>query len=73
MSDIEELAQLLGQPGEDLDWGCFLEYEHEQIVVADQEHHPHQHLHQPPHIMYVSLSFLERKTLFPLIVLLTNP
>jgi len=58
MSDIEELAQLLGQPGEDLDWGgehfCFLEYEHDETVVADQQLHlPQQHLHQPPNIMYV--------------------
>lgn len=56
MSDIEELVQLLGQPGEDLDWGgehfCFLEYEHEQAVVANQQlHHPQQDIHQPPHIL----------------------
>lgn len=36
MSDIEELAQLLGQPLEDLDWGgepfCFLENDHQDHV-----------------------------------------
>ncbi len=36
MSDIEELAQLLDNPGE-LDWGesfCFLEYDHGQAAHA---------------------------------------
>ena len=63
MSDIEELAQLLGHPG-DLDWAgepfCFLEYEGQEqpplhTTTAehdDDHHHHHNHLsedqrHQP--------------------------
>lgn len=58
MSDIEELEQLLGQSAEDLDWGgehfCFLEYEHDQTVVANQQlHHPQQDIQPASHIMYV--------------------